>query len=215
MRSIVVMMQNNSICQHSFVFTANNEFQLCFKHGTIDHLSSILVVLEVGLTKVPKQCQHHFVGRRHTSEFLSPGQWHMFTLDALMFACVFMVVQACFITCDKPLQESLSFFTISLQELNSCFHVCPFVLIYKLLWHPPCTNFVIPKILVIDGICRSTADVQLVSCISDPAVLLNQSSNLFNIIQHLWNDWMAWVVFVNDACSATGTFSPIGMPLFT
>jgi hypothetical protein len=31
--------------------------------------------------------------------------------------------------------------------LYECFHVCLFVLIYKLPWHPPCTNFVILRSL--------------------------------------------------------------------
>jgi hypothetical protein len=49
-----------------------------FMHSTIqhtvDHLSMILVVLEEELIKVPKQCQHHIVGRRCTSEFFDPGR---------------------------------------------------------------------------------------------------------------------------------------------
>jgi hypothetical protein len=38
-----------------------------------------------------------------------------------------------------------------------------------------------------DGICVSTADVQLIDCISDSnlSVVLNQSINLFNILCHL------------------------------
>jgi len=58
--------------------------------------------------------------------------------------------------------------------------------VYKLLWHPPFTNVVRPKALVDDGICRSTADDQLISYISDsnPTVLLKQSLNEFNIVCH-------------------------------
>jgi len=76
------------------------------------------------------------------------------------------------------------------KNKHSCFHACPFAFICKLLWHPPCTNYVIPKALTDDRICRSTADVQLVSCISDsnPSVLLNWSMNSFNILHHLWSD---------------------------
>jgi len=59
MRPIIVMMQNNSICQHSSSFTANSGFQLIFKHSTIpctiDHLPTILVVLEDGSIIVPKR----------------------------------------------------------------------------------------------------------------------------------------------------------------
>jgi hypothetical protein len=71
------MIQNN-FCRHSSVFTANSGFHLLFKLSTIlcttDRLSTILVVLKDGPIKVLKQCQHHFAGRRHTSEFLGPGR---------------------------------------------------------------------------------------------------------------------------------------------
>jgi len=65
---------------------------------------------------------------------------------------------------------------ISLQKLHQIFHDFPFVLIYNLLWHSPYTNFVIPNVLVDDGICISTVDVQLVGYISgsNPSVLLNR-----------------------------------------
>jgi hypothetical protein len=42
-----------------------------------------------------------------------------------------------------------------------------FLLIRKLLWHPPHINSVTPKVFVDDGICRSIADVQLVVYVSD------------------------------------------------
>jgi hypothetical protein len=50
MRSSVVMTQNNSICQHSSVFTVNSGFHLLFMCNmcTVDHLSMLLVVLEDG-----------------------------------------------------------------------------------------------------------------------------------------------------------------------
>jgi hypothetical protein len=73
----IVMMQNNSICQYSSAFTANNGFELLFKHGTIpctaDYLFMILAVLKDGPTEVPKQHQHHFSSRTHTSQFLGSG----------------------------------------------------------------------------------------------------------------------------------------------
>jgi hypothetical protein len=97
-------------------------------------------------------------------EFLGPGQWRVFPLHALTFSCRSIVVHPCFIACDNPLQESLSFM-MSLQKLHSHFHACLFVLICKLFWHPPCINFVILEILVDDRICRSAADVQLVGYI--------------------------------------------------
>jgi len=67
------MMQNNAICQHSPASTANSGFQILFKQSTIlctiDRLSMILVVYEDEPIEVPKQCQHHFAGRRHPFEF--------------------------------------------------------------------------------------------------------------------------------------------------
>jgi len=80
-------------------------------------------------------------------------------------ACRFIVVHPCFIMCDNPLQESLSLSMILLQKLYAYFHGYPFVLLHELLQHPPCTDSVITKVLMDDGIYRSTADVQLVSCI--------------------------------------------------
>jgi hypothetical protein len=71
-------------------------FQLFLKHSTIpctiDRLSMTLVVLEDGPIKVTKERQHHFVGRRHTFEFLGPGWWRVFPLYALLFACMLIVV---------------------------------------------------------------------------------------------------------------------------
>jgi hypothetical protein len=109
----------------------------------------------------------------------------VFPLHALTFACRLMVVLPCF----NPLQETLSFFMISLQKLHARFHVCPFVLMCKVLWYAPCTNFVTPEVLVDDGICRSTADVQLIGSINDsnPSVLLNQSINSFKIVRRSWS----------------------------
>jgi hypothetical protein len=96
--------------------------------------------------------------------------YNKFHLHNLLFACKFIVVNPSIITCDNPLQESLFllllfFFMVSLQILHAHFHTCPFVLICKLLWHPPCTNFVIP------GIC--TADVQLAGYITDSNLSLS------------------------------------------
>jgi len=63
------------------------------------------------------------------------------------------------------------------------------VLISKLLWHLPCTNFLVPEVLVGDGVCRSISE--LVNYISDrnPSVLLNHCINLFSIVYHLWSGW--------------------------
>jgi len=169
----------------------------------------ILLLFEDRPVTVPKQHQSHFASRRHTFEFLGHGQWNVFPLHALTFACRFIVVLPGFIACDNPLQESLSYFMILLKKLNACFYVCPFVLICKLLWYPPCTNFVIPEVLAGDG---STADVQLVGYISDsnPSVLLNQSINSFNIVCHLWSGQIAQAVFIDVTCSATlGPFHPL------
>jgi len=69
--------------------------------------------------------------------------------------------------------------------------MCLFVLICMLLWHPPCTKFVIPKVLMDEGICRSTADVQLVGYISDNnlSVHLTQSINSDYDVYHSWCGW--------------------------
>jgi hypothetical protein len=65
------------------------------------------------------------------------------------------------------------------SKIAACLYTCPFVLICKLFWHPPCTNFVIPEVLMVDGICTSTDDVKLLRYIHDSnaPVLLNQSIN--------------------------------------
>jgi len=52
--------------------------------------------------------------------------------------CRFTVVYQCIVT--SPV-------AIHCRVLHECFHMCPFVLICKLLWHPPCTNFVIPEVV--------------------------------------------------------------------
>jgi len=106
----------------------------------------------------------------------------LFPLHVLTFGCKFAVVHPCVIVCDSPLQETLFFFTISLQNLHAHLDVCPFVRICKLLWQVPCTNFVIRDVLVVNGICISTADVRLVGYISDsnPSVLLNQDVYSFS-----------------------------------
>jgi len=67
---------------------------------------------------------------------------------------------------------------------EATYSVCPFVIICKLLWHPPYTNSVIPKVFMDDGICTSTADAQLVKCVSESnlSVLLNQSINSFSTV---------------------------------
>jgi len=82
-------------CQHSSAFTVNSKFQHLFKHSAItcttDCLSMILIVLEDGPIKVPKQLQYHFAGRRHNSDFLGPGWCFDICLqvhsDAPMFHC--------------------------------------------------------------------------------------------------------------------------------
>jgi hypothetical protein len=95
---------------------------------------------------------------------------------------------------------------VLLQKLHIHFHVCLFVLICKLLWHPPCLNFVIPEVLMDDVIiCRFTADGQLHGYISDRnlSFLSNQSINSFSIVFHSWSGQIAWVVFISYAFSAT------------
>jgi len=147
---------------------------------------------------------------------LDPGWWHVFSLHALMFACWFITVNLCSITCDNPLWESLSYFTISLQKLNACFHACPFVLICKVFWCPPCTDFVIPEVLMDDGISRSTLMSNL-SAISvtvihlsswtrelthstmyviNEVVRLPKWSSLMTPVLPLWNSSTHWYTFL-------------------
>jgi hypothetical protein len=59
------------IWQLSSVFTVNSRFQLIIKYSTV--LCTIVVALEDGPIKIKKkQCQYHFAGGGHTSEFLVP-----------------------------------------------------------------------------------------------------------------------------------------------
>jgi hypothetical protein len=61
----------------------------------------------------------------HTFEFLVPGRWHVFPLHTLTFAWRFVVVGPCFIACDNPFKERLSFFTILPPKFYACFtHAC-------------------------------------------------------------------------------------------
>jgi hypothetical protein len=116
----------------TFLWLNCSVFHLLFNHViilcTIDHLPWIMVVLKDGpIIKFPKQCQHHFASSRHTFKFLGPGQWHMFALHALMFACKFIVVHQCFITCVILLQKNLSFFVILLQKFACIFPLMLFL----------------------------------------------------------------------------------------
>jgi hypothetical protein len=71
---------------------------------------------------------------------------------------------------------------------RECFQLCAKPHMY-------CTN---------DGICRSTADVQLVSYVGDCnlSLLLNQSINSFNTVCHLLSGQTAQAIFMNDTCPA-------------
>jgi len=97
----------------------NSRFEFLFRHNTIphtiDHQATALVVLEDGPIKVPKQCQHHCWQKAHF--WICRGWWLVFRFHALMFVCRFIVVHSCFITCDKPLQEDISFM-ILLQKIT-------------------------------------------------------------------------------------------------
>jgi len=146
---------------------------------------------------------------------LGDGVYVCFHSMLWCFACRFILVHPHFITCDNPLQESLSFM-ISQQKLHAYFLACPFVHICKLLWHPPCTTFVIPKVLVDDGIYRSTADIQLVRYISESnpsswtrtltwsilyalheVVDLPKWSSLMMLVLPIWNLSSHWYTFLH------------------
>jgi hypothetical protein len=172
--SNVIMMQNNSICQHFSVFTANSGIQILFKHSiilcTIHHLSMILD----GPIKVPKQWSRLFAGRRHT--WIS-WSWAVAYFHSML---LYLLAGSWWCTCvSSPVtihyrKDSPS----SWYHCKNCMHisnVCPFVLICKLLWHPLCTNFVISEVLMDDVMFRFTGDVQFVDYISDsnPSVFLN------------------------------------------
>jgi len=64
----------------------------------------------------------------------------VFPLHALTSARRFIVVHPCSIACESP-----SFLTIPLQNWHALFHAWPFVLICKLFWQLPYTNFVIAR----------------------------------------------------------------------
>jgi hypothetical protein len=91
----------------------------------------------------------------------------------------------------------------SWYHCNNCMHISTCAHLYSSVscfgTHLP------PEVLMDDGICRSTAVVQLVGCISDnnPSVLLNQSIYSLNTVCRSWSGRMARAVSINDACSAT------------
>jgi hypothetical protein len=70
-----------------------------------------------------------------------------FPIHALTFPCMFIMVYPHFVTCENSLQGT-HFLHITDKTQHTHFHRCLSVLICKLLWHPPCTYFVIPKVLV-------------------------------------------------------------------
>lgn len=54
------------------------------------------------------------------------------------------------------------------------------------------------------GICRSKADVQFTGCTCGTGLsFFNRIINSYNIVCHLQSDSTAWVVFINNTCSAT------------
>jgi hypothetical protein len=61
-----------------------------------------------------------------------------------------------------------------------------------LIWHPPCTNFVMPKALIDDAICRPTADVHLTTSISDSnlSVLLTRALTILTL--SIVHDVVGW-----------------------
>jgi hypothetical protein len=92
----------------------------------------ILILLEDGPINVPEQHQYHLAGRRLTVEFLEPGRWRALPLHSSSIPGKFTVMHTCFIACDIPLKNSLSFFTIWSQKLHKLFHEFPVVLICHL-----------------------------------------------------------------------------------
>jgi hypothetical protein len=132
-------------------------------------LSLILVVFEDGPLEVWKQHQHYLAVIRNTSEFLDPLAM---TCLHCMLHCLWQSIVG------KPL--------LLLKIAAKIAWTFPYMPICKLLWHPPCMNFVIPNVLVDDGTCKSTFDIRLVGYIIDNnlCVLLNQCINSFNTVCH-------------------------------
>lgn len=166
MRSSIYMIQNNSFCQYPSVFIGIMGFN---SSPIVVQYCALLTVYDPGSAQVPKQHQHALLVEG-TLEFLVQG-----SDISTLCSDICLQVHSGKPVFHNPLQESLSM--ILLQTMSSCFHACPFVLICKLLWHPPGTNFVIPEVLMDNAICRFTADAQLVGHISDSnsAVLLNRA----------------------------------------
>jgi len=110
--------------------------------------------------------------------FPGPGWCCVFPLHALMFACMFIVVHPCFSTCQS--------FTLLLQKFRAPFHMC----------------------LCSSVSCFATHLAHMLwylrsSCVTLIASgLLNQSLNSFSTVCHSWH-WMAQVIFITYACSAT------------
>jgi hypothetical protein len=88
-------------------------------------------------------------------------------------------------------QSSAMVFMRLLQKLHAHCHACPSMLICKMLWHPPCRNFVIPEVLVDIGICKSRADVQFIGCINNNylSTLLNKNIISLNTVHCSWCGW--------------------------
>jgi len=200
LRSSVVMMQNNSIYQHSCLFTVNSEFKLLFKYSTVPctayHLSMILVVLMGGSIKDPKQCQHHFASKGHTSEFLGPWQWCVFPLHALMIAGMFIVVHPCFIGCDNPSQESLCFMTLlqNCMHISVCVHVCSSVSCFgthiaQILWYQKSSRmfeYADPQLI-------SNLSVTVIGCI-EPVLTCSALSAISEVVG--WPEWSSLMMLV-------------------
>jgi len=99
--------------QHSSKFIMNSRFQLFFKHSTKlctnDCLSMILLLTEDGPIKSQKSVNITLLAEGTLLDFSDLGD-NVFPLHALTFACKFIAVPPCFITCDNPLHKSFCFF---------------------------------------------------------------------------------------------------------
>jgi hypothetical protein len=174
MRSSIVIMKDNFFRQHSSVFTTNRRTHqaLCNTMHYNRPSSHDTDNAQAWAHQCPRRAS--ILLHQQKAYFWISWSWvtTCFPHSALTFAGRFIVVHSCLITSDSLLQKSFSFMVL-LQKLHACFHLYLFVLICKLLWHAPCTDFAVPKVVMDDGICISIADVQLLSYISDTIELFS------------------------------------------
>jgi len=125
----------------------------------------------------PLKPQNSVNRRRHTFNFLVLGN------DMIPLLCfeVFLQIHSgppMFYHMWKSTAEKPLLLHNIAAKLYIFFHACPFVLICKLLWHPQCTNFVMPEA----SWMMEYKEPQLMSNLS---AIISSSMNSFNTVQCL------------------------------